>query len=280
MAQPLAGLGIWIWELAHCEHGDLDAICARAKACGVRWVAIKSGDSRPNGQMTRARVEQLRAGGLQVAAWWYSVPGTTGLQLAQLQELVERCGIEHFIQDAEIEWERGTDHRSEALFLADQIRKAIGDAYFADAPWPIIRAHPTFPFKEFGSIAQARMPQAYYAVASLDGGRPSAKYLDEGDHAWAAPPFDTAPVCPIVSPVNANGSKHTPLSELAAALDRYAGRQAVSIWSWQHLTAPEWALLEQRAQAANPLDVTDGGDNAPIFVAPAVDQADEKDQKT
>lgn len=271
MIQPLSGLGIWIWELAHCERGDLGAIIARCAACGVKWLAIKSGDSRSNGQMTRARLDELRDGGLQVAAWWYSVPGTADLQLEQLRALTQ-MGVTHFIQDAEIEWERGIDHRPGAGALAARIRAVIGaDAYFADAPWPIRRAHPTFPFDQFGAIAQARMPQAYYAVAELDGGRPPRKYLDEGDAAWAS---SKVPVCPIVSPVNANGSKHSAVSELAAALDRYVSRPAVSIWSWQHLLPVEWDLLRMRARAAAPIDVTDGGNNKPVFVAP--DPLDDK----
>lgn len=262
---PLRGLGIWVWELARCEHGDPSAIAERARRAGASWVAVKAGDSRSNGQVTRALVEGLRAGGVECAAWWYSVPGTGDLQVAQLRELVDRAGVAHFVQDAEIEWETYGDHRAEAALLAERIRAAIGDdAYFADAPWPITHAHPTFPFDAFGAIAQARMPQAYYAVAELDGGEPAARYLDDGDRAWAS---SSAPVCPIVSPVNANGSKHAPVSELAAALDRYAGREACSIWSWQHLTDAEWALLEQRQRAR--ADVTDGGRDAPVFTAPS-----------
>ena len=260
--KALAGLGIWIWQLHQCEGGDVSRILARVQACGVKWLAVKSGDSRSSGQITPALVTQTRAAGIELAAWWYSVPGTGELQVEQLKDLAERSGVQHFIQDAESEWETGGDRRPEAKLLAARIRDAIGpDAYFADAPWPIVRAHPGFPFREFGAIAQARMPQAYYAVAEIDGRESASRYLADGDLSWTN--MGSAPVCPIVSPVNADGSKHAPLAELAAALDRYASRPALSIWSWQHLTAGEWGLLKQRAQAP----VVPAND-PPIFLAP------------
>jgi hypothetical protein len=56
----LSGLGIWIWQLALCERGDPAAIAAKAKRSGVSWVTVKSGDSRPNGQVTPQFVDALR----------------------------------------------------------------------------------------------------------------------------------------------------------------------------------------------------------------------------
>src|SRR5438128_1152461 len=110
----LSGLGVWIWELARCEGGDPAAIARKAIRCGVSWVTVKSGDARPTGQVTPALVNELRAGGIECAAWFYSVPGAaeTAAQLALVRHLVDVCGVRDIFIDAEIEWESRLDAKT------------------------------------------------------------------------------------------------------------------------------------------------------------------------
>jgi hypothetical protein len=70
-------------------------------------------------------------------------------------------------------------------------------------------------------------------------------------------------VCPVGCTVDYRGMLHGPVSEFAAFLDRYSGRAAMSIWSWQHLNAAEWALLAERANA--PMVPPD---DQPVHIAP------------
>src|SRR5258706_11359296 len=79
----LSGLGIWISEWDRCEGGDLSAIVRKATASGVSWVAIKAGESRSNGQVTRARGDALRGSGVECAPWGASPPadGAGGIAL-------------------------------------------------------------------------------------------------------------------------------------------------------------------------------------------------------
>lgn len=249
MATPLLGLGVWIWELQRCESGDLDRLIDRATLSGVSWVAIKAGEDRPNGQITRQRVEYMQSAGIDVAAWWYCVPGATDTisQLAMLKELAEIHGVQHLICDAEIEWEEHGDRRPEAATFAQAIRRAVGpDVYLADAPWPIVSAHPTWPWGEFGSVVDARMDQSYW----MQSGQPFATFAGRADANWEKRPQDVR--CPIGCTVNYSGTQHAPLSELGAFLDRYADNPARSLWSWQHLSANEWALLAERAKRPAP----------------------------
>jgi len=244
---PLAGLGIWIWELDKCERGNLAVIAAKAKACGVSHVIVKAGEEATNGQVTPALVATLRGAGIECAAWWYSRPTAIASQCALLEDLVQRCGVRHIVQDAEKEWDT-PDQRPLGAELAQRIRQAIGaDCYFADAAWARPALHGGyFPYAEFGGICNARSPQLYWQLAKPD---PCGAFLAQADAEWAK----IAPaqlICPTGSPVDYTGAVHAPLSETAAFLDRYAGGQSCSLWSWQHLSTLEWQLLATRARAA------------------------------
>lgn len=250
---PLAGLGIWIWELSKCEGGNIAKIIARAKACGVHWVAVKAGEKTPTRQVTPALVAALRAEDIECAAWWYSHPSSVDAELVYLRDLVTRCGVRQLLLDAEEPWERAPadwskvrDWRHEAASFAARLRASVGpDVYLADAPWARPRSHGgPFPYAEFGDVMNARHPQFYWELAEAEG-EPYEHFVATADLQWAErAPGET--ICPIGSCVDAQGVRHCPVSELDAFLDRYAARPAVSIWSWQHLNATEWALLEQR----------------------------------
>src|SRR5262249_51265018 len=161
------GLGIWISEWNRCEGGDLRAIAAKAAASGVSWVAIKAGESTSNGQVTRARVEALRASGIECAAWWDSRPANAADEVALLGDLVSNQGVRHLIQHAELEWESVAaatgervlhDFRMEATAFATEVRSAVGsDVFVADTPWARPKSHRAkFPYAEFGAMTDAR----------------------------------------------------------------------------------------------------------------------------
>lgn len=263
---PLAGLGLWIWELARCERGDPDDIAARCARAGVGHVITKVGEESPNGQVTRRLVEGLRARGVECAIWWYCRPRSMDAQIAMLLDARDRSGVRQIVMDAEKEWDL-PDQRATAGQFATRLRAALGDdVWLADAPWarPVSHRAP-FPYREFGAVMNARMPQFYWELAEAQG-EPFVHFVATADLEWA----QTAPgqvICPAGSCVDYTGARHCPPGELAAFLDRYAGRPSCSVWSWQHLDAAEWAVLEQREQArraALPVDVTDGGQDRPV----------------
>lgn len=250
----LTGLGIWVWELSHCERGNIDAIITKAQRCGVSWLCVKAGDKTSNGQVTKALVDRLRASGIDCAAWWYSHPSSVDSELTYLSDLVTKAGIRHLIMDAEEPWEREPtdwtkthDWRHEAASYASSLRAAVGpDVYLADAPWARPKSHGgPFPYAEFGDVMDARHPQLYWRLAEV-GGETYDRFIAQADLQWAErAPGET--ICPVGSTVDAQGITHAPLAELGQFLDRYAARPAVSLWSWQHLNAAEWQLLEERA---------------------------------
>jgi hypothetical protein len=259
----MTGLWVWVWELHACEGGSVPAILAKANRAGVTGIILKCGEDGPTPeQVTPALVAACAAADVGLAVWWYCRPRAFDAQLAMLR-VVQAMGMTCFVMDAEVEWD-APDQRAVARGFATRLRAALGpSAFLADAPWarPVKHRAP-FPYAEFGSVMDARMPQFYWEIAAPE---PQTTFLADADLEWA----QTAPgavVCPALSPVNYDGTKHAPVAELAAALDRYASRPALSIWSWQHLTPAEWTLLEARAAAQQGIPNPLAGEPVPGLV--------------
>src|SRR4051812_49190751 len=70
---PFAGNGMWIWELAKSEGGDVNAIAARARAAGIGTVFVKSSDGPYDAwpQFNATLVQALHEYGLHVCAWQF-----------------------------------------------------------------------------------------------------------------------------------------------------------------------------------------------------------------
>lgn len=262
---PLRGLGVWIWQLPLCSGGNVDKIIAKFQQARIEWGVVKMGSSRSgqvtaNGQLTADLIHRFADGGITLGGWWYSTPQSSEDELAMVTELLVTTGVRHLVLDAETEWESvkgpagrivSHDWRREAAEFARKLRDICSpDIYLADAPWPIRSAHPWFPFEEFGNVMNARMPQAYYAAAELDGaGNGNGRaFLERMDRQWGPENPVSIPVCPVLSPVNGNGTRHAPLGELAEFERRYQARPARSIWDYQHLLPEEWAILMNRSE--------------------------------
>src|SRR5262249_48657339 len=79
-----AGNGMWIWELAKSDGGDVNAISAQAHAAGISTLFIKSSDGDTAWpQFNAALVSLLHANGLRACAWQY-VYGSDPLGEAQV----------------------------------------------------------------------------------------------------------------------------------------------------------------------------------------------------
>jgi hypothetical protein len=266
----ISGFWLWVWEISACEGGSIPAIIAKAKGAGVSGLIVKCGEDGPGvEQVTPALVRDCAAAGMRLAVWWYCRPRATQDQIAMLNA-VAALGVTIFVMDAEKEWDT-PDQRPLARAFAVSIRAALGsDAILIDAPWSRPKKHGgSFPYDEFGLVMGARSPQFYWELAEV-AGESEGYFLDDCDAEWAE--TDTIrPICPALCAVNQDGTVHAPVSELAAALDRYAGRPFVTLWSFQHLNSAEWALLEQRARAAAPIPDPLAGVPVPGLVIPGED---------
>ena len=91
----------------------------------------------------------------------------------------------------------------------------------------------------------ARMPQLDWRDENV----PMAGLAAKSKAQWAAIAGST-PVLPIGCNVDLTGKLHADPSELTAFADLYLPAGPCSIWSYQHLSDPEWSALEARSGAA------------------------------
>ena len=260
----LTGLGCFVWQLHMCEDGNIAKIIDRAHKAGFNWLCVHGGEKHLDPQFTSELVSGFEEAEITPALWWYSHPSSVDYEIEYLTDLIAKTGVQHLVMDAEEPWEREpTDWKvtrnwkAEALQFATKLRAAVGpDVYLADAPWARPKSHGSpFPYNEFGSVMNARMPQFYWELAEKHG-ESYTHFVSTADLEWAQTGLPGTPICPIGSCVDEFGQMHCPVSELNEFLDRYQNRQACSIWSWQHLNSAEWELLYRRAELSPPVYVS------------------------
>lgn len=253
------GLGVWIWQLSHCEGGDFQKIVDRCNQCGISWLAVKAGDGSSNGQITRSLTDAMHAGGVNVYSWNYSTPQHAASELAYIPGLYE-LGIDGHILDAEIEWESVLNEQKrivpynwkpQAKDFAQKLRAAIGPkAFLADAPWPMVKSHPGFPWDEFGDVVNMRMDQLYWC---MQPSRTFTQWAARSDLEWSG--RDRAvPRCPIGSAWDATreGGQASTVTAISEYLERYKDKACQSLWSWQHFSPALWTMLQARQNSPAP----------------------------
>src|SRR5947209_2907522 len=108
---------IWLWEIASCEGGDIQAIVAKAKAhrIGVMVKTHDGGTLNPNGYAGKQLVDALVANGVPCRAWGYCYPNVAASLQAQFAAM---AGVD-YIADVEVEWD---GKGAEAGALVDALR--------------------------------------------------------------------------------------------------------------------------------------------------------------
>jgi hypothetical protein len=159
---PLAGRGMWIWELSSSNGGSPSSIIARAHLNGISTLMIKSSDgSGMWSQFNRSTVARFHRAGLNVCAWQY-IYGNNPVGEAQAGAAAVRDGADCLMIDAESEYEG--KYVSAQTYLT-KLRQLIGRYYpVALAGFPYVDFHPAFPYSVFlgPGGAQYNAPQMYW----------------------------------------------------------------------------------------------------------------------
>lgn len=249
-----SGAGIFVWLPQHCEGGDAMAVAAKARLCGLTWVALHN-------FFSVEYISKLRAADLFVAYSSYSLPGA-----AQTAAFVDRArmaraaGADAVLVDAELEWEKvgGSvgDRSAEALDFAKRLRSAVGeDCWIGDAgAWAEPKFHPTYPDSAFGAVVDAAMPERYWTEFSAS--TPYAKSIEESEDEWQV----TGQKYRSVVPVGCAYGTNTPVPAGHQALKPEDLRDFVlryptfALWSWMHMPPWGWDILRDRAALQEPFE--------------------------
>lgn len=249
------GLGIWV-AFAGAAGGH-ERIATRLGELGARWVAPRAGegafrDRHWQAKAARDHIRRYHDAGLLVYPWLYSRPASWRAEVSIFKQLVDE-GADGVIIDAETPWDVG--QKQTALRFMEALDKAIPGAFIADAPWAYPFFHPGFPFAEFATRVNARMPQAYWTEISNHGAK---HHLPRIDAAWAkfhaASPKSVRPVWPIGVTYGNEWPSRPPgvfkPADLEFFLARY-GHLPASLYSLEAAREPALRVLRARAAASS-----------------------------
>jgi Putative peptidoglycan binding domain len=227
---PLAGQGVWVWQLRRSEHGSPTAIASRARTAGMNTVLIKSSDAITFWpQFSRLLVTQLQAGGVHVCAWQY-VYGRYPAAEARLGARAASLGAECLVIDAEKQYE---GHYAQASRYVAALRSLVGAGYpVALASFPYVDHHPAFPYSEFlgPSGAQYNVPQVYWKALGTTVDRALT-------HTYAVNAAYDRPILPLGQLwMNPRPAEIQRFCSLAGTY----GSNGVSWWNWQSASPRAW----------------------------------------
>jgi peptidoglycan hydrolase-like protein with peptidoglycan-binding domain len=236
-SNPFALRGMWIWELARSDGGNLSILIADAHRYGISTLFIKSGDGTSVwSQFNASLVSTLHAHGLRVCAWQY-VYGNHPITEANVGAAAVKAGANCLVIDAESEYQ---GKYVAAQSYVTRLRQLIGRNYPVSlAGFPYIDYHPGFPYSVFlgPGGAQYNTPQMYWADigTTVDG---------VYSHTYEFNRIYERTIVPLGQTFNRPRLTQIKRFRQVSLSYRAAG---VSWWDWQSSTTGGWRALSQPA---------------------------------
>lgn len=231
-----SGLGLWV--AYGSRIGDAAAIVARAQELGAGWLALRVDCwSKELGRL-------LREAAIGAYVWRYDgTPSNPDDDVAAFTRVLGE-GADGVILDGEVEWDRDLHADADAHRFGELFRKRHSNAFLADAPWPWIAKHPTYPAAALAEYVDARLTQSYWSEIGVS----MKRCCDEEESEWslweAKHPTLVRPRWPI-GVTYPKVSTCSP-SDVIGFLDRYAD-MPVSLYSMEAATPAVAAELRRRA---------------------------------
>lgn len=235
-ADPVAafdGQGMWIWQVAATEGGDVDRIAARARDAGLSFVVVKAAHGTVRWpQFSPALVDALHAAGLRVCAYQRALARRPASEARVLAGAVA-AGADCLVIDAEIEYE---GRYAQAAAYVRALRAAVGPEFpVGFTGFPFVDLHPRFPYSVFlgPGGADVNLPQVYWRMIGVS-------VTGAMSRTWAQSSVYGRPLRPIGQLFGGtSGGDALRFRALAAA----GGAAGVSWWVWQHATPAHWRAL-------------------------------------
>ena len=238
-SSPFVGQGMWIWEVARSERGNVAAIAARAAEAGISHVVVKAAHGAawwP--QFSSSLVTTLHDAGLRVCAYQRALAGRPAYEARVLARAV-RVGADCLVIDAEIEYE-GKYRAARSYVRA--LRRAVGPSFpVALTSFPYVDLHGSFPYSVFlgPGGAQVNMPQMYWRLLATNVGGVFAR-------TWPQNAVYGRPIAPLGQ---AWRPARRPEVRRFRAMAESHGALGLGWWAWQHAKPGHWAGLTDAVSA-------------------------------
>lgn len=253
------GKGIWIFQMANAENGNVDAQIAKAKDAGISYVIIKAVDGTnwfyPG--FTKEFVQKWHNAGIKVYAWGYHYGGNQideELRLAITTIDPEKVNADGYVFDVEKEFFSHSDWaahltvslRAEVVRQQNELKRRplLALSTFGD---PEIQSKE--PYRQLLNQTDVYMPQTYYgdwigaantdAIAAVDKYGYS-EWLDMKNQLQG----DMRPIIPTIPSISTNGFNLT--AEINTKVMEYLkGYGGVNFWVWnQNMTQEIWDSIK------------------------------------
>jgi hypothetical protein len=176
--------GVWIWRIAQCLDGDIDAIIAQCKKYDISYLLIKNGDGiNIWTQLSKELVRKFQDNGIKVYAWGY-VYGRDPIGEANVAIQNLELGIDGYVFDTATDYQEVPDNSQAAQAMLMAIRAKHPHAFLAYSCLAIIDLHTRFPYVTFGKYCDAALPKIFYGLWTDKGQSPTKGILWMYDN-WA-----------------------------------------------------------------------------------------------
>src|SRR5881394_199754 len=176
---PFAGKGMWVWQLARSEGGNVDALARRAAAAGVGTIIFKAADGVKRWpQFSPGLVAALHARGLRACGYHY-LYGRKPVAEAALSASIVRTGADCLVVD--VEGQYGGRYGAARTWVT-RFRTAVGADYpLGFTSLPYVSWHSTIPYSVFlgPGGAQVNLSQVYWQAIGGSVDRVFARTLAE-----------------------------------------------------------------------------------------------------
>src|SRR4051794_36544256 len=232
-AGPFAGKGIWVWQLAKTERGNVDALASRAVAAGITTVIFKAGNATTRWpQFSPALVAALHARGIK-ACGYHFLYGRRPVAEAALSARIAATGADCLVVDVEGQY---AGRYTAAQTYLGKLRAAVGADYpLGFTSLPYVSWHSGIPYSVFlgPGGAQVNLPQVYWKDIGAPVDRVFARTIAENT-IYGRPLAPIGQLYGRVSPASVARFR-----SLAAAL----GLAGTSFWSWQSAAPAGWSAI-------------------------------------
>ena len=256
-----SGKGMWIYEPARTENGNVAAIIAKAKATGLTHLWVRMG-SAWDGFNVVPFVNQLipaaHAAGIRVIGWDFPKLEPVDADVQRALTMIRHTTpgghrIDAFSADIETRAEGTRISAESALAYGTALRAGVGPDYTLIVTVPR-------PSKEKAGFPYPQVVSGYDAIA------PMVYWLDrQPDTDVAGALRDLAkfnkPVYPVGQAYDGSpegGRKGVPPPDELWRFMRFAqnhGAAGVSFWSWQAANQPAWDAIREAIEFRPPAPV-------------------------
>lgn len=228
----LKGKGMYVWQVARTEGGNISMIADMAKSANFTHVLIKIADGTnsynisPTGQdLARLLADALKAKGIEPWGWHYVYGNNPTGEANKAVQRVQETGVVGYVIDAESEYELAGKAAAATTYM-QSLRSSLPFFPVGLSSFRYPSLHPNLPWMEFLGGCDYAMPQVYWVLATNAGEQLLRSLMEYRS-------MTTLPIVPTGSAYAEGGWSATP-SQVVEFLDtaRAQNLPAANFWEW------------------------------------------------